>query len=177
MARKRVCLGAFAGAHGVKGLVKVKAFTEVPEAIAAYGPLSDEAGTRRFALTVTGRAKGLLLARVEGIGNRDQAEALTGTRLYVARDALPALEEEEFYHADLIGIAVEDLAGRPLGKVKAVHDFGAGPMIELEGGPGGSDLVLPFTRAVVPEVDPENGRLVVDPPAVLEEDRDDTSKA
>ena len=177
MAAERVCLGAFAGAHGVKGQVRIKAFTEVPEDVAAYGPLSDEAGARRFVITLTGRSKGLLLARVEGVGDRDRAEALSGTRLYVDREALPALAEEEFYHADLIGLAAEDLGGRPLGKVKAVHDFGAGAMIELDGGPGGPGLVLPFTRATVPTVDLETGRLVVDPPAELEGDRDDGSKA
>ena len=176
MAAERVCLGAFAGAHGVQGLVRVKAFTAVPEDVAAYGPLSDEAGARRFRLSVTGRSKGFLLARVEGVSDRDQAEALAGTRLYVAREALPALEEEEFYHADLIGLAAEDLEGRPLGKVKAVHDFGAGAMIELDPG-GGPSVMLPFTRASVPAVDLERGRLVVDPPAEVEAARDDGSKA
>jgi len=174
MAAERVCLGAFAGAHGVKGQVRIKAFTEVPGDVAAYGPLWDEAGTRRFVIALTGRSKGLLLARVEGVDDRDRAEALSGTRLYVDRDALPALAEEEFYHADLIGLAAEDRAGRPLGKVKAVHDFGAGAMIELDGGPG---LMLPFTRATVPTVDLESGRLVIDPPAELEGDRDESSEA
>lgn len=177
MAAERVCLGAFAGAHGVKGQVKIKAFTEVPEDVAAYGPLSDEAGTRRFVVTLTGRSKGLLLARVEGVGDRDRAQALSGTRLYVDRDALPAPEEEEFYHADLIGLAAVDLGGRPLGKVKAVHDFGAGTVIELEGGQGAPGLVLPFTRDTIPTVDLENGRLVIDPPAEAEGERGDDSKA
>ena len=176
MAAERVCLGAFAGAHGVRGLVKVKAFTEVPENVAAYGPLSDETGTRQFVLTLAGRAKGLLLARVEGVEDRDRAQELSGTRLYVARDALPALEPETYYHADLIGLAAEDLEGRSLGRVKAVHDFGAGTTIELDGGPGGSSLMIPFTRAVAPTVDLKNGRLVVDPPAVVAAGRDGAPK-
>ncbi len=160
---ERVCVAAVAGAHGVRGLVRLKTFTEVPEDALAYGPLSDEAGTRVFRMTAQGRAKELLVAAVEGVADRDAAAALRGTRLYVARAALPALEEDAFYHADLIGLAAVDRQGNSLGRVRALYDFGAGDVIELEGADGGLS-VLPFTRQVVPEIDLAAGRLVVDPP-------------
>ncbi len=166
MGEARVCLGVIAGPHGVRGLVRVKSFTEVPEDLASYGPLSDEQGRRRFDLTVTGRVKDALLARIEGVGDRDGAQVLKGTRLYVARDALPPIEEDEtFYYADLVGLAAEDRDGCSLGRVTAVHDFGAGDVLELGRGPEGRPLFLPFNRVAVPLVDLEGGRIVVDPPA------------
>ncbi len=166
MGQTRVCLGVITGAHGVRGLVRVKSFTEVPEDVAAYGPLSDEDGARVLTLFVTGRSKDALLARVEGVVDRDQALALKGTRLYVPRDVLPALDEEQtFYHADLLGLAAEDPEGRPLGRVVAVHNFGAGDILELDGeGP----RLVPFTRQAVPVVDLEGGRLVVELPEEVE---------
>ena len=175
MGAARICLGVIAGAHGVRGLVRVKSFAEAPEDLTAYGPLTDEAGARDFELTVTGQTKDALLARLEGVADRDQAQALKGTRLYVARAALPALEEAEtYYHADLIGLAAEDRDGRPLGRVRAVQNFGAGDLLELDGGPDGPPLVLPFTEATVPVVDLAGGRIVADPP---EEDGEGLSDA
>jgi 16S rRNA processing protein RimM len=166
MAEMRVCLGVITGAHGVRGLIRVKSFTEAPEDLAAYGPLSDEQGTRAFTLSITGRSKGALLARIEGIIDRDQAQAVKGTRLYVSRDVLPALDEAQtFYHADLLGLSAEDRAGRLLGRVTAVHNFGAGDILELD---GGAARLVPFTRRAVPVVDLEGGRLVVDPPEEIE---------
>ncbi len=136
---ERLCVGVIAGAHGVRGLVKIKSFTDDPANLTAYGPLTDESGARRYQVAVTGRAKGVLLARIEGVGDRDAARALSGARLYVARAALPEPEDEEYYHADLIGLAVEDRAGAPLGRV-----------------------------AAVPLVDPAGGRVVVEPPEETE---------
>lgn len=166
---RRVCLGAIAGAHGVRGLVKIKSFTEVPEDVAAYGPLTDADGERRFEIRLTGgRAKDLLLGEIAGIADRDRAEALRGQRLYVERAALPEPEPETFYHADLVGLRAEDRSGRVLGRVAAVDNFGAGDILEIvpdEESEAGAPLMLPFTRAVVPEVDLEAGRLVVEPPA------------
>lgn len=166
-----VCLGVMVGAHGVRGLVKVKSFTEAPEDVAAYGPVSDKSGKRRWTLQVTGPAPGkrdVMLAKVEGVGDRDAAQALHGTELYVARAALPALAEEEtFYHADLIGLRVEDPDGRELGKVAAVENYGAGDFLEVEApaeGGGGKTALLAFTKAVVPLVDLAGGRLVAVPP-------------
>ncbi|MEX2628762.1 MAG: ribosome maturation factor RimM [Tistlia sp.] len=164
MAPKRLCLAAIVGAHGVRGLVRLKTFTEVPEAVAGYGPLSDEAGARWFRLTLKGRVKDLLLAAIEGVEDRDAAEALRGTRLYLERGRLPEPEDPgEFYVADLVGLAVETAAGERLGRVSQVVDHGAGPILEVtpEAGPV---FDLPFVEAVVPTVDIAGGRLVVEPP-------------
>lgn len=169
---KRLCLGAIAGAHGVRGLVRIKSFTEAPEDLAAYGTLTDEAGGRRFEVTVTGMAKGLLVARIAGVGDRDAAEALKGVRLFVERAALPAPEDaDEYYHADLIGLAVEDRGGGRLGRVMGVQNHGAGDILEIVR-PDGSELLLPFTRALVPKVDLAGGRLVAEPPAEGAEEAD-----
>jgi len=167
----RVCLGVMVGAHGVRGLVKVKAFTEDPADVAAYGPVSDKSGRRQWRLQVAGPAPGkadsVVLVRIEGVTDRDAAQALHGTELYVARAALPALEEEEtFYHADLIGLRVEDREGRPLGSVTAVENYGAGDLLEVEA-PDGKAMLLAFTRAMVPLVDLAGGRLVAEPPAEI----------
>jgi 16S rRNA processing protein RimM len=164
---ERLCVGVIAGAHGVRGLVKIKSFTDDPANLTAYGPLTDESGARRYQVAVTGRAKGVLLARIEGVGDRDAARALRGARLYVARAALPESEDEEYYHADLIGLAVEDRAGAPLGRVAAVQNFGAGDILEIER-PDQGTLLVPFTKAAVPLVDPAGGRVVVEPPEETE---------
>lgn len=163
--QSRVCVGVITGARGLKGEVRVKSFTARPADVGAYGPLADEAGTRTLRLTVTGPAKDAVIARVEGVADRDAAEALKGTRLYVDRDALPEPGEEEYYHADLIGLRVER-AGEAgtWGTVKAVHDFGGGALLDIER-PDGASLMVPFTRAAVPEVDIAGGRIVVEPPA------------
>lgn len=164
---RRICVGVIAGAHGVRGLVRVKSFTDEPENLTAYGPLTDESGQRQLALTVTGKAKGALLARIEGVSDRDRAQALHGARLYVERSALPEIEEEdEFYHDDLIGLEAEGPDGQALGKVVAVHNFGAGDVLEIQG-PEGPSILLPFTREVVPEVDLAAGRLRALPPAEI----------
>lgn len=160
MAPKRVLVGEIGRPHGVRGLVKLRSFTADPSAIAAYGPLTDEGGTRRFALTLL--ADGV--ARVEGVADRDAAQRLTGTRLYVERDRLPPPEEEEYYLADLIGLAAVTEAGVPCGTVRAVEDHGAGAFLALAGA-GGAEMLLPFTRTAVPVVDLAGGRLVVVPPA------------
>ena len=174
MDERRICLGEVVGVHGVKGLVRVRPFTEEPEAFAAYGALHDQRG-RPIKLEAVGRAKGVVLARVEGVADRDQAEALRGTRLYVARADLPEIEEAEtYYHADLIGLTAESADGRALGRVTAVHDFGAGDVLEIETEPAagrtrGDSLLVPFTREAVPEVDLSAGKLVVRSPETAEE--------
>jgi 16S rRNA processing protein RimM len=167
----RVCVGVIAGVHGVRGLIKVKPFTEDPAAVVAYGPVTDEAGRRRFALELMSFAKGQWLARIDGVADRNAAEALRGARLYVERAALPAPEEDEFYHADLIGLRAELPDGTLFGRVKTVFDFGAGDVVEI-GRPDGSGVMVPFTRAAVPVVDLPGGRIVVDPPAGLMEPPD-----
>jgi 16S rRNA processing protein RimM len=164
----RFCVGAFAGAHGVRGLVKLKSFTAEPDAILRYRPLTDEEGGREFAVTLVSAGPGpkgdAFVAKVDGVNTREAAEALAGTRLYAPRASLPATDEDEFYHADLIGLAAETIDGKKLGKVAALHDFGAGDVLEIAI-EGGKSMLVPFTRAAVPQVDPAAGRVVVDPPA------------
>jgi len=162
MSPDRILLGQFGRPHGVRGLLRVQSFTADPANIAAYGPVSDETGTRTFRLRVVQPGEMPLVA-VEGVTDRAAAAKLTGTRLYVARDRLPALDEDEFYHADLIGLAVEDASGQRLGTVAAVNDHGAGAFLEIE--TGTQPLLVPFTRAAVPVVDLAQGRVVVAPPA------------
>jgi 16S rRNA processing protein RimM len=166
-AAKRILVGAIAGAHGVRGEVRIKSFTANPRAIGRYGPVEDETGARSFKLTVRGEVKGLVIARLDGVADRNQAEALKGLRLYVPRAKLPRPRRGEWYVADLIGLAAEDAGGAPLGRVKSVQNFGAGDVIELERTDGTTDF-LPFTKAVVPEVDIEGGKVVINPPDEIE---------
>jgi 16S rRNA processing protein RimM len=167
---EKVCLGTIVGIHGVRGTVRIKSFTADPAGIAAYGAVSDESGARRFEVTVLGQARGAVLARLSGVADRDAAEALRGVRLYVARAALPKTNEDEFYHADLIGLPVETAEGARLGSVRAVHNFGAGDILELRDD-AGRELLLPFSDAVVPSVDLAARRIVAAPPASLLEER------
>ena len=163
-------MGVVVGAHGVRGVLRIRSFAAVPEAIASYGPLEDETGARRFALRIEGQARGAVLAAVDGIGDRDGAAALRGTKLYLPRAALPPTGAEEFYHADLVGLRAELIDGRALGKVVAVHDYGAGTSLEIERREGGTVLV-PFTKRAVPVVDLRDGSLAIDPPAGLLDNR------
>jgi len=164
--RGRVCVGAVAGAHGVRGAVKIKSFTANPEDVAGYGPLEDESGERRLSLRLIGNGKGVLIGHLSGITDRNQAEALRGLRLYLPRSALPPTDEDEYYHADLIGLDAVLTDGTPVGAVRAIHDFGAGDTLEIARSEG-PPVVVPFTRAVVPSVDLGAGRLVIDPPPGL----------
>jgi 16S rRNA processing protein RimM len=168
---RRVCVGVVTGPQGVQGAVRIKSFTEVPEDAAGYGPLEDETGRRQFDLHLCGVAKGVLIARLRGIEDRDQAEALRGLHLYLSRSALPRPEAEEYYHADLIGLDAVLGDGTRVGRVRAIYDFGAGDTLELERD-GGPPVLVPFTRAIVPIVAPAEGRLVLDPPPGLLSDDD-----
>ena len=162
MKEARVLLGVVAAPHGVRGLVRIRSFTDDPMAIASYGELSDEAGKTRYRVEALSTVKGAVLARIEGVADRTAAEAIRGLRLYVERERLPAAGEREWYEADLIGLAAVGTDGRDWGKVIAFHDFGAGSVMEVSGG-----AMLPFTDAVVPEIDVPGGKVVVDPPAGL----------
>ncbi|OIP85580.1 MAG: 16S rRNA processing protein RimM [Rhodobacterales bacterium CG2_30_65_12] len=164
MSDARICVGAFGGAFGVKGEVRLKSFTAAPEAIADYGPLHDEAGARVFEVEITRPINNGFAARVTGVASKEQADALRGVRLFVDRAALPSLPDDEFYHADLIGLEVVDTGGRVLGRVSAVHNHGAGDLIEVSGAGLKTPALLPFTRAVVPTIDLAAGRIVADPP-------------
>lgn len=162
-----ICVGAFAGAHGVRGDVRLKSFCANPADITGYGSLLSEDGARTFTIAISKPIKNGFAARVDGVATRDAAEALKGCRLYLPRDRLPPLTEDEYYHSDLIGLEAVDTGGTVLGKVAAVHDHGAGDMLELRGAGLGNGVLVPFTRAVVPTVDIGAGRVVVDPPAGL----------
>jgi 16S rRNA processing protein RimM len=163
---QRVCVGVIAGAHGVQGAVRIKSFTADPNDVARYGTLEDEKGERRFSLRLVGSGKGVVIARLPGIADRDRAEALRGLRLYLPRAALPPTADDEYYHADLIGLEAALGDGTSVGQVRAVHDFGAGDTLEIER-PAGPPAMVPFTRAIVPIVDLAAGRLVLDPPPGL----------
>lgn len=157
------CVGAIAGGFGVQGEVRLKSFCADPAAIATYGPLVTGDG-RNFGVRLLRPIPGAFAARLSGVLTREQAEALKGTRLYAPRDRLPPLDDDEFYHADLIGLAVFDTGGARLGTVRAVLDHGAGDILEIARS-GAAELLVPFTRAAVPTVDIAGRRIVVDPPA------------
>ena len=163
----RICVGALAGAFGVKGEVRLKSFTAIPEDIADYAPLLSEDGAQRFDVTLTGQTSGALTARLSGVATREQADGLRGTRLYAPRTRLPALPDDEFYHADLVGLEVFDSGGRALGQVHAVLNHGATDLLEIHSPGRAETVLLPFTREAVPTVDLAAGRIVADPPEGL----------
>jgi 16S rRNA processing protein RimM len=163
---REILLAAVIGAQGLKGAVKVKLFTESPEALPSYGPLRDARG-RRYEIAAFRLGKpGEAVISFSGIADREGAEALKGVELFIAREALPATVEEEFYHADLIGLDAQDSEGRMLGKVAAIHNYGAGDVMEIARSDGDS-MLLAFTRETVPTIDIAGGRIVV---AVPEDD-------
>jgi len=166
VSKGRILLGVVAAPHGVRGLVRIRSFTEEPMAIGTYGPLSDETGRKMYRVEALSAVKGAVLARIEGVADRAAAEALRGLRLYVERSALPGTAEREWYEADLIGLSAVGRDGRDWGKVLAFHDFGAGLTMEISGGEASrSSLMLPFTDEAVPEIDVDGGKVLVDPPA------------
>lgn len=171
-----VTLGAIVGAHGVRGLVRVKSFTQDQDDIAAYGSLKDVDGNS-YELTVTGRKKGLLLVRIAGIRDRNQAEALRGVELLIERDRLPEADEDEFYHADLIGLQADLAAGTHLGEVVAVQNFGAGDLLEIRREGSRETVLVPFNADVVPEIDLDGGRVLIDPPIGLLEEKPEAADA
>jgi 16S rRNA processing protein RimM len=169
MPTSQVCVARIGAAHGVRGAVKLWTFTEDPLAVKRYGPLLTKDGARQFEVTHAREAKGHLVATLKGVATREEAERLNGIELYIAREKLPATSEDEYYHADLIGLAAETAAGQPLGRVIAIHNFGAGDIIEIAP-PNGATTLLPFTNAVVPSVDLAGGRVVIELPDEIEGD-------
>ncbi len=164
----RICVGAIAGSFGVQGEVRLKSFCSDPEAIADYGPLYSEDGTKSFKVKLTRPVAGGLGARISGVDTKEQADALKGVSLYVDRVKLPSLPDDEFYHADLIGLEARDTGGVLLGRVTAVHNHGAGDLLEIAGPGLKASLLLPFTLAAVPTVDLSAGRVVIDLPEGLD---------
>ncbi len=159
-----ICVGAISGAFGVRGEVRIKSFCAVPEDIATYSPLTSEDAARTFSLTLSGRVKHGFSARISGVTGKQAAEALRGTRLFVGRDRLPSLPDDEYYHADLIGLDVHDTGGAPVGRVTGVQNHGAGDLLEIQAGGGGGTVLVPFTQIVVPTVDLAARRIIIDPP-------------
>ena len=164
----RICVGAIAGSFGVAGEVRLKSFCADPEAIAGYGQLWTEDGNRSFTVKLTRPVSGGLGARISEITTKEQADSLKGTRLFADKSRLPKLPEDEFYHADLIGLEVRDTGGALIGHVHAIHNHGAGDLIEVFGPGLKQTLLLPFTCAVIPTVDLAARRLVADLPEGLD---------
>jgi 16S rRNA processing protein RimM len=164
-----ICVARIGAAHGVRGAVKLWTFTDDPLAVKRYGPLATKDGARSFEVTHAREAKGHLVATLKGVATREEAERLNGLELYVAREKLPEPDTDEYYHADLIGLAAVNAANEPVGRVIAIHNFGAGDIIEIAP-PNGATMLLPFTNAVVPTVDLAGGRVVIELPAEIEGD-------
>jgi len=159
-----ICVGAVAGSYGVKGEIRLKSFCAVPEDIETYTPLTSEDGTANYTLTLGRPIKNGFTGRLSGVATKEQADALKGTRLYTTRDQLPSLPDDEYYHTDLIGLAVVDTGGAALGTVKNVLNHGAADLLELAQPDTSATVLLPFTLEVVPTVDLAAGRIVADPP-------------
>lgn len=162
-----VCVGAIAGAYGVRGEVRLKSFTAEAEAIADYAPLLTEDGSTSYTLTITRAIKNGLAARLSGVTTKEEADALRGTQLYVPRDRFPEPGDDEYYHADLVGLEVRDTGGTVLGRIKSVQNHGATDLLEVHGPGLKTTVLLPFTREAVPTVDLAGGRVIADPPEGL----------
>ena len=164
----RICVAQIGAAHGLRGEVRLRSFTENPSTVTAYGPFESEDGKQRIEIEALRPAKDGFVARLKGVADRNAAERLTNIKLYVPRDRLPPVEDDNtFYHADLVGLTAVTPDGVALGTVKAIHNFGAGDLIEISRASGDA-LMLPFTEAAVPTVDLKAGRIVVVPPAIVE---------
>lgn len=172
MADRLLQVARVAGAFGVRGEIRITTFTEDPLALATYKVLTREDGSPGLTITAARAVKGAVIARAQGIDTRDQAEALRGLKLFIAREALPAPDEDEFYHADLIGLSIETAEGELMGKVKTIQDFGAGDLIEVQP-PMGASWWLPFTREAVPEVRLAEGKLIAMRPAEIDGDAEE----
>lgn len=170
-----ICVGTIAGAFGVRGEVRLKSFTADPEAIEDYNPLTTEDGSRSFEVGIIQTIKNGLSVRLSNVATKEEADALKGVNLYVPRSRLPSLPDDEFYHADLIGLEIFDTGGTKLGKIKSVQNHGAGDLLEIHGPGLKSSILLPFTKAAVPTVDLSAGRLIADPPEGLFPDPDSDS--
>ncbi|MBY6057647.1 ribosome maturation factor RimM [Leisingera daeponensis] len=162
-----ICVGAIAGSFGVRGEVRLKSFCAVPEEIEDYSPLSNEDGSKTYSLTITRPIKNGFAALLGGVETKEDADAIKGLRLFARRDQLPQLPDDEFYHADLIGLEVYDTGGTLLGSVKSVQNHGASDLLEIHGPGLKATVLLPFTLEAVPTVDLSQGRIVADPPEGL----------
>lgn len=165
----RICVARIGAAHGVRGEVKLWSFTEDPAAVAQYGPLETQDGTRCFEIEALRAAKDHFVARIAGVNDRDAAEKLRNIELYIPRARLPKIEEADtYYHADLVGLDAVTPDGARVGTVHALHNFGAGDIIEIAPAGGGDPLMLPFNETTVPKIDVAARQVVVVPPAETE---------
>jgi 16S rRNA processing protein RimM len=166
---ERICVARIGAAHGVRGEVKLWSFTEDPAAVAGYGPLETKDGTRRFEIEALRPAKDHFVARIAGISDRDAAERLRNLELFIPRARLPEIDETDtFYHADLVGLDVVTVDGTQIGTVRALHNFGAGDIIEITPAGSGEPVMLPFNEVTVPKVDLEAKQIVVVRPVEIE---------
>jgi len=162
-----ISLGVITAAHGIRGEVKVRSFTANPQDITAYGPLLDASG-RHFNITITGGTKDTLIAKVEGVSSRNEAEALRNTELFIPRSALPEPDAHEYYHEDLIGLSLMTADGKPYGVIAAMHNFGAGDLAAIRQ-ESGEEEMLPFTRETFTQIDLAKGTAVIVPPEMISE--------
>ena len=167
MPNKAICVAVFTGSFGVRGEARVKSFCAEPTAFADYGPLSDEKGQKTYDLTITRPVKGGFAVRVKGVTQKEAADALKGVKLFAERSALPNLPDDEFYHADLIGLGVFDTGGVEIGRVKAVLENPGGDLLEITGPAIEGSKLLPFTMEIVPTIDLTARRIIIDPPPGL----------
>ena len=165
-ADNRICVGTVTGPHGLKGDVKLKSYTENPKDVAAFGPVTDKSGKQSFEIRIISAKQKGLVVELSGVRGREAAEAIGGTDLYMSRDLLPELEEDEFYYSDLIGLPVEHQNGEAIGVVSLVDNYGAGEVMEVDLKDGGTEM-FQMSREVVPEIDLKNGRVVVNPPIAI----------
>ncbi len=161
MEKNKVCLGAIVGVHGIRGEVKIKCFCDDEKHLTAYGALSNEQGDMSLDIKIVGHSKDLLRAKIKGVEDRTTAENYIGTGLYIERDKLPSLDEEEFYHADLIGLDVRNNQGESLGEVNAIYNFGAGDILEIKSKDGVLEM-LPFNKTFVPTINIKDGYIIVE---------------
>ncbi|MGC6475131.1 MAG: ribosome maturation factor RimM [Parvibaculales bacterium] len=172
-----ICLGAFAGAHGVRGEVRVKTFTQDPMDLAAYGPVQTEDGRQHFDITAITPDKIGARVRLAGITNREQAQSLKGTRIYISRSALPASDDEDdFYHADLLGLVALDAQGGAWGRVIGVHNFGAEDLLEIKADKNTDTQFIPFTKEYVPDIHLEKGTLTALPVSMVEPENNEENE-
>jgi len=175
-ASRLVCVGVIGAPHGVRGLVKIRPFTEAPDSLPGYAPFVSQAGRPLPAITFRSLAKGMWLAAIDAVSDREAADALRGTELYIPRDRLPPTEEDDFYYSDLIGLRAYDPHGNQLGTVLAIHDFGAGDLLEI-GQDKRNSMMTPFTREAVPAIERERNRLTVAMPPGLDDKMDENPDA
>ncbi len=167
---RRIFVGEITGAHGIRGDVLIRTYTEAPGAIASYGPLTDATGQRSFSLRIVRVTRKGIVARINGIDDRNGAEPLRGTKLYIERARLPKTSEAEFYYADLVGLRAVAGDGSVLGKIVSVQNFGAGDLLELKPQDGSETEFIPFEDRFVPSIDLESGTVVINPPTEIADD-------